>query len=84
MEPNHFTAGQAREAMSNRTRIDYFERYMRNIYTQIALHAKNGFNYYICKTLYYTSKMNKVIDQLKEDGYHVEYDCMNDKLTIYW
>lgn len=84
MESKHFTAEQAREAMGKRTRTDYFERYMRTIYTQIALHAKNGFNCYICKTLYYASKMKMVIDQLEEDGYYVEYDCMNDKLAIYW
>ena len=61
MESKRFTADQAREAMDKRTRTDYFERYMRTIYTQIALHAKNGFNCYICKTLYYASKMKMVI-----------------------
>lgn len=84
MEAKRFTADHAREAMGKQTRIDYFGRYMQTIYTQIALHAKNGFNCYICKTLYYASKMKMVIDQLEEDGYYVEYDCMNDKMAIYW
>ena len=84
MEAKRFTADHAREVMGKRTRTDYFDRYMRTIYTQIALHAKGGFNCYICKTLYYSSSMKKVIEQLEEDGYYVEYDCMNDKMTIYW
>lgn len=79
---NRITADQARESMPNK--VNYLERYMRNVYTQIALRAKNGYNFYVLKSLYYGSKMKIVIDMLREDGYKVEYNSSDDEFMIKW
>lgn len=78
-----FTADQARAAMDG-DRTSFFDRYMNTLYKQIELRAKNGFSCYICKTLHYPSKLKRVIDTLQEDGYKVQYDCMDDKMIVYW
>lgn len=82
-ELKRFTASQAREIMPGRN-IDHFKRYMNSIYNQIELRAKGGLNELITKGLYFPSKMKRVIETLKEDGYKVQYDCMEDLLIVRW
>lgn len=73
-----------REAMPGRSQIDWFGRYMRAIYSQIKVHARNGKNFLMVKSLYYPSKMKQVIDILRDDGYSVDYNCLEDEFIIRW
>ena len=80
-ESKRFTAKQAREIMPGRD-IDHFKRYMSSIYNQIEHRAKGGLNEFATKGLHFPSKMKRVIETLKEDGYKVQYDCMEDFLIV--
>lgn len=83
-ELNRFTADEARAMMPSSTRNTNFDRYMRALYSKIELRAKNGFNTCVIKSLYYPSKMKVVIDTLKEDGFGIEYNCLEDEMIIKW
>ena len=77
------TANEARDFMPNRYRVSRFEHYMYSIYTQIERRAKQGYNCCVVDSLYYPSKMKAVIDTLREDGYVIEYHCLQVILACF-
>lgn len=78
-----FTAEMARTVMPGR-RTDTFRRTMNAIYTSIERRAKDGFNLMVINGMYYPTKIKQIVDELKENGYRVEYNCMEDILKIMW
>lgn len=83
MELKRFTADQAREEYHGED--SFFIRVMNTIYDSIRRKSRNRGRCVVvpCET-YKAQFVKRLISAFKEDGYVVEYDYLNSRMTINW